>query len=180
MTAADSVHPGRSGPRSGRVGFGRVLALVWGVLGSAGTAYLFILSTAPVIYPDEYFIAPSWIPRWLGSLIEAAGILGLLPWLLLPLLLLIIGLSNMGHLPWQIRWRWATAWTGAVAAGLLLEILIPTASNAPDPGYSGPAILSPGMLAESGGFLLTGLAMAAILARMAKARPEDRRLPTQG
>jgi hypothetical protein len=175
MTTAGAVTPGR--PRRGahRIGFGQALALVWAVLGSAGTAYLFILSTAPVIYPDENFIAPSWIPRWLASAIELAGFLGLLPWLLLPLLLLIAGFFNLGHLPGRIRWRWAAAWTGAVAAGILLEVFIPIAINSPSPGYSGPAILSPGLLAVSGGFLLVGLAMAAILARVAKSRPQERR-----
>jgi hypothetical protein len=69
--------------------FCRAFAASWALIGAVGCGYLFASSTLPVTTSGE----PSmWGPAWLAAIAVVGALLVCLPWLVLPVALLPIGL----------------------------------------------------------------------------------------
>ena len=149
----------------------RALVAVWALFAAAASSYLFLSSTLRVTTTGE---APQWGPAWLQVIMYVATFVALI-WggMLIPVLLL--GLAHVREV--RARFRWALAWTGAVAAGIAVEVLYFTGVGqqfVPEP-YAGPALVSWGPLWQACGFLAVGSVMLAVPsgAERSAARPED-------
>lgn len=145
----------------------RILAVSYTLIGTAVSACAFYASTLPVTIPGDGPVLPAWL-RVAGF---AMGTLLGLPWALLPVPLLITGLVQARRAA-SAPWRWAAAWTMAVAAGSGLEVLVITGAGDPYPGpsYQGPEIMSWAALAEAAGFAALSAIMIAIVNGTARAR----------
>jgi hypothetical protein len=139
----------------------RLLVTSYPFLGAAGCAYLFAVSTQPVTIPDD---PPVLGPPWLGGVAILLVFALAVPWALLPVPLLIVGIRRLRQVPPAGR-RWCAAWVAAVSAAAGLEVLAVTRSAQPwvSPAYLGPAVVNWAALAESAGFLVAGLVMLAVL-----------------
>lgn len=133
------------------------------LLGAAGCAGLFYVSTLPVTIPDDW---PAQAPAWL----LAAGtgmvlVLGL-PWMFLPIPLLLLGVRQVRRAA-PGRWSWPVLWSWTVAAAVGMQALAITrvGYHIPSPGYRGPGIVSWVSLVESIGFLALGTVMIIELTR---------------
>jgi hypothetical protein len=135
------------------------LVALWSVFAAAVSGYVFLSSTLPVTTTGE---PPLWGPAPIQVIMYVAVFVGL-AWggVLIPVLLL--GLAHQRAV--QPRFRWALAWAGAVAAGVVLEVLYFTGIGYPvvPQGYAGPALVSWGQLWVAVGFLVVGALMLAVL-----------------
>jgi hypothetical protein len=104
------------------------------------------------------------MPSWLTSSMELAGFVGVLPWLLIPVALLIVGLIQLRRSAPGRRW-YQVGWAAAAAVGAALEALIPPLSDVPGPAYQGPPVWAWGLVADAAAFLATGIVMITILIR---------------
>ena len=138
----------------------RALVAVWALFAILASGYLFLSSTFRVITTGE---APQSGPAWLQVIMYGATFVALI-WggMLIPIL--ILGLAHLRE--GRARFRWALAWTGAVAAGIAVEVLCFTGAGqkfVPEP-YAGPALVSWGPLWQACGFLAVASVMLAVLA----------------
>lgn len=143
-----------------------VLVSCWLLSGAVGAGWLFVLSTSPpgqagVADPFAGFPDP---PAWTGispdagSLINFAGTLAFLPWLGMPIPVLLLGLRRLSRVSGSAIW-WKVAWTCAVGAGVVLAVLFVTSYHFPPPYISFVPVVSWGELAVALGFLLLGAIM---------------------
>ena len=137
----------------------RAWAACWALWGAILCAFLFFWSTWPYANLDEP-PGPAWI-----SLVGLVLLLPSLPWAVAPVVLLILGLAWLRRAA-PGRWRWLAAWSGAVAAGIMLEALLVTRFGVPweAPTYLGPAVLAWVFVPEIAGFLILGAVMARVVA----------------
>jgi hypothetical protein len=134
------------------------LVACWTLVGAVGFAYLF--ATVPVTELGEPGLFG---PAWLQDVAFTCGILFGLPSFVLPVLWLPFGIHSLHRERFE-TWR-RVAWIAGTAAAIYLEALVITGVGVPliAPNYLGAGIVSWVQLAESGGFLLIGIALAAIL-----------------
>jgi len=143
-----------------------ILAPYWCLIGAAGAAWLFVLSTSPfgdagVADPFSGLQdPPAWtrISSGAGSWIDVVGAVAFLPWLLVSVPVLILGLRCLSAALGRAIW-WKVAWTCAVGAGVVLAVLIDIAFNYPPPYISSARAVSWGELAVTVGFLLLAIIM---------------------
>ncbi len=137
-----------------------VLVICWTFIGAAGFAYLFASSTVPVTELGE---SGQFGPPWLQGIAVMCGVLFGLPSFVLPLLWLPFGLYSLRRQRCEV-WR-HIAWIAGTAAAVAMEAAatmgVGVAAIAPK--YLGAPIVSWVWLAESGGFLVIGVTLAAVL-----------------
>jgi hypothetical protein len=136
------------------------LVICYALLGAVGSACLFYVSALPVTIPDDW---PAQAPVWLLAVGTGTALVLGLPWLFLPIPLLVFGVRHVHHAPG--RWQWPVLWSWAVSGAVGLEALaiMRIGYHIPSPGYMGPGIVSWVSLVESIGFVALGAAMIAVL-----------------
>jgi hypothetical protein len=150
----------------------RAFAACWALIGAVGCGYLFASSTLPVATVGD---VPLWGPGWLASIAVGGALLLGLPWLVLPVALLPIGLVYLRReAPRRPHWR--TAWVALTVAAVALEALFVTGFEVPflAPNNQGRALVSWIQLPETAAFVAIGIALLAILARSARASDRPR------
>lgn len=107
---------------------------------------------------------PAWtgISPATGSLIDFGGALAFLPWLLMSIPVLILGLRRLSQVC-RSAIRWRAAWACTVGAGIALAILIATSLHFPPPYVSSAPVVSWGELAIALAFLLLGIIMSVMM-----------------
>jgi hypothetical protein len=130
------------------------LTVGWASMAAVSCAYQFFWSTFPVTRVDNP-PGPGWLIR-IGALATMLTVLSALTLVLL----LPAGLIRLRH-----AWRLALVWTGALAAGVALEITFLGGYGVPlvSAAYSGPAVVDWMYLTESAGFLIVGASLIKIL-----------------
>lgn len=148
----------------------QALVVCWAVLGAIGCGYLFASSTLPITTLGE---PPYWGPGWLRAIAIISGLVIGLPWILVPIVLLIVGLIYIRREALRAM-RWLALWTALAATALILETLILTGFGVPllTPNYQGPAIVSWVDLFESISFAVVGAAMLSLLMGAARHAPD--------
>lgn len=174
-TGSSRPGPGQAPNRTRSERWCLVLAAAWALLGAVGCGFLFIASTAPVSIPGDYPAMPAWMPSWLSSVVELAGLTAALPWLLIPIALLITGIIRLRRAV-LTHWTYQAAWAAVIVAGIALEALIPRLSDIPRPAYQGPPIWAWGLAAEAAAFPAAGAVMITILTYAAR-HAHDRQAP---
>jgi hypothetical protein len=124
-------------------------------VGALGCAYFFACSTVPVTTTGDPGLFG---PPLVQTAAVVAGICLGLPSLLLPVVWLPIGVRCL-------RRGWRLAWLGGTAAAIGLEAGFLVGAGVPymAPSYVGAPILSWIQLAQSAGYLITGVVLVAIL-----------------
>jgi hypothetical protein len=137
------------------------IAGCWALIGAVGCGYLFLSSTRPITITGE---PPLLGPAWLQTGVFLGAILLCLPWVIVPLVLLVPGLIHV-YRGRSRRTRWQAAWTALMALSIALEAALITGFGVPfpAPNYQGPAIVGWVELPESVGFLVVGVSMMALL-----------------
>jgi hypothetical protein len=137
-----------------------MIGLCWAVLGAIFSAYWFVSSTLPVTTSGE---PTMWGPDWLGGIVFVATLFLGLPWLLVPVVLLIVALRR--------RRRWPAAWIGTIVAGIVLGALTVSGfgTRLIPPPYTGPALVSWIQLAESAGFVVIAVTITRTVLGSARA-----------
>jgi hypothetical protein len=142
-----------------------LLSILWVGLGAAESGYVFLVSTQPPAFPNNFQVA-----TWVGEpgLITGAGELAGVAWLVLTIPVLVAGLIRLrGWRPGQgLR---AAAWAGAWAAGFALMVTVEVWQAPATCGeYGCPpidhAVVSWIELPICAAFLALGAAMTRILA----------------
>ena len=154
------------------------LASCWSLIGAAAAGWLFVLSTAPPGQAGvaDPFAGPPDPPAWTGIspgagfLIDFTGALAFLPWLLMSIPVLVLGLRRLSQVARSAIW-WQVAWTGVVGAGVALAVLAVISFHFPPPYVSWAPVLSWGDLAIALAFLVLGIIMWCLMMRRAQ-RPQ--------
>jgi hypothetical protein len=155
-----------------------IVAPCWCLIGAIGAGWLFVLSTSPfgdagVADPFSGLQdPPAWtrISSGAGSWIDLTGALAFLPWLLLSIPVLILGLRQLS-LAFRPSIWWKVAWACGMGAGIALAVLICTSFNFPPPYISSARAVSWGELAVALAFLLLAIIVWLIMMRT---RPSGR------
>ena len=127
--------------------------LCWAIPGAGFCALAF---SGGFVAGQPFAPDPWWLAGPAGGVLAVLAVVYAFFWLCLPILLLAVGIRQLGA---TAVWRWPAIWTGTVVAGIALDPLGLWAINTTFAGDG----FQWAWLAATLGYLATGAAMTAIL-----------------